>query len=218
MIEGLIFDMDGTLIDSSQLWIDVDKIFFGEIGVPYTDEISEALKHMSFNEAAVYIRDIANLQMTPEEIGKRLTDLVTVHHRNCPMLPGALEFIGKARDKGLKMCVLTAGISGVTADYFKHKNLDGVFEFIMTADEIGISKHNPEAFVKCAAKLGLKPAQTVVFEDSFKAALSAKEAGCHTIGIATEHNLPRHEILKKICDKVVPDFWQIADSITACEH
>jgi HAD superfamily hydrolase (TIGR01509 family) len=105
--------------------------------------------------------------------------------------------------------VLTAGISNVTADYFKHKNLDGVFEFIMTADEIGISKHNPEAFVKCAAKLGLSPNETAVFEDSFKAALSAKEAGCYTVGIATEHNFPRHEILKKICDVVYPDFLQI---------
>jgi HAD superfamily hydrolase (TIGR01509 family) len=209
VIKGLIFDMDGTLIDSSKLWIDVDESFFAEVGVPYTDEISEALKHMSFNEASGYIRDIANLKMTADEVGKRLTELVTVHHRHCPMLPGALEYIKRASEKGVKMCVLTAGISKVTADYFAHKNLDGIFEFIMTADEIGISKHNPAAFVKCAAKLGLEPAETAAFEDSFKAALSAKEAGCFTVGIATEHNLPRHEILRKICDIVVPDFLQI---------
>jgi HAD superfamily hydrolase (TIGR01509 family) len=209
MNKGLIFDMDGTLIDSAALWIDVDKIFFDEIGVVYTDEISEALKHMSFNEACVYIRDITNIQMSPEAIGARLTELVRLHHKHCPMLPGAEAIIKKCSKEGYKMCVLTAGINGVTGDYFKEKQLDGVFEFIMTADDIGISKHNPEAFVKCAAKLGLRPEETIVFEDSFKAALAAKEAGCKVIGIATEHNLPRHPILKKICDAVYADFLQI---------
>jgi HAD superfamily hydrolase (TIGR01509 family) len=201
--------MDGTLIDSAALWIDVDRIFFDEIGAVYTDEISEALKHMSFNEACVYIRDITNITMSPEAIGERLTALVRIHHKHCPMLPGAEAFIKNCRDKGYKMCVLTAGINGVTGDYFKEKCLDGVFEFIMTADDIGISKHNPEAFHKCAAKLGLHTGETVVFEDRFKAALSAKEAGCKVIGIATEHNLPRHPILKKICNAVYPDFLQI---------
>jgi HAD superfamily hydrolase (TIGR01509 family) len=209
MIKGIIFDMDNTLIDSADLWVRVDEQFFAEIGAVYTEEISEALKHMSFNEACEYIRDITNIPLSPEKIGERLTELLRIGHRECPMITGAADFIKSCHNKGIKMCVLTAGIGNVTGDYFKGTPLDGIFEFIMTSDEIGISKHNPEAFVKCAAKLGLKPSETVVFEDSFKAALSAKEAGCKTIGILTEHNLPRHDILKKICNAVYPDFLQI---------
>jgi sugar-phosphatase len=206
-IKAIIFDMDGTLIDSTQTWIDADIELGIENGFEYTEEMFLTTKTLKFMKACEYLGQFCH--MSAEETAKRYFEILSAKYGDSPLTPGVPEFLEKCRQAGIKMCVLTAGIQTLADSAIGKHGLSEYFEFIASADNIDLDKNDPAAFDFCAGKLGAKIAETLVIEDSYHAAEAAKKAGARVFSILNAGNKFEHEYLATTSDMTMNDFTEI---------
>ncbi|MDE5578325.1 MAG: HAD family phosphatase [Oscillospiraceae bacterium] len=107
--KAIIFDMDGTLLDSLSVWADSDREFLAGLGYEYDPKHSLAMKTMHFDSACEYLVREFSLPLTAEETGRRILEIVEEHYINeIPLKDGAEEFLAAAKSAGIKMCVATS--------------------------------------------------------------------------------------------------------------
>jgi HAD superfamily hydrolase (TIGR01509 family) len=196
--------MDGTLIDSTQTWIDADIEFGYQNGFVYTEEMLIATKTLKFMKACEYLSQFC--EYTAEETAERYYRILESKYGDCPMTEGAGNFLSECKKSGMKMCILTAGIKPLADKVLEKNSLCGFFEFVATADSIDYDKRDPEAFLVCAEKLGKKIDEVIVIEDSFHAVQAAKKAGAGVIGMINSGNYFEHNELRGICDLTIGNF------------
>ncbi len=186
-LRGVIFDMDGVLIDSEEYICRAAIEFLASRGVEAKPE--DFIPFVGAGEDR-YIGGVAEkygLSLDLEE-AKRETYTIygrLIHGRLGP-LPGAREFVSRCRGRGLKLAVASA------ADLMKvEMNLreigfpPGAFDVVVTGSDVTHKKPHPEIFLAAAAKLGLEPRECLVVEDAVNGVRAAKAAGCRCLGILT---------------------------------
>lgn len=183
-IKYIIFDMDGTLLDSLSVWADSDREFINSHGHDYDPVHSLAMKKMHFDSACDYLVEAFSLPYSSKEVGQRILEIVEKRYlTDIPMKDGAMEFIKTAHSSGIKMCVATSNKKALAEGALQGLGIMKYMEFVITSDEVGCGKESPMIFLKAAEMLGGTPAETAVFEDSIHAVLSAKEAGFRVVGV-----------------------------------
>ena len=188
MPEALLLDLDGTLAETDSLhrptWatvlaphgIEVDEEFYEEniSGRLNPDVIEKLLPHLSEEEG----RRIAEAK---EEDFRRSTGALEP-------LPGLMDFLEKARGRGLKLVLVTnAPEENVTA-ILGGLQLTDAFDKTLLAGEVGAGKPDPAPYLAALDRLGLPPGETLAFEDSASGITSAVKAGVPTVGIASTHD------------------------------
>lgn len=209
-INYIIFDMDGTLLDSLSVWVDSDREFLTGLGFEYTSECSLAMKKMHFDSACEYLVREYSLPFSAEETGKRILAIVEEHYiSGVPLKDGAAEFLEYAKKSGVKMCVATSNKKALAEAALEAKGIKKYFEFVLTSDEVGCGKESPEIFLKAAERLGAVPENTAVFEDSIHAVQSAKAAGFKVVGVYDELCPEEFSEIEKCADMSVRSFAEL---------
>ena len=183
-IKAAVFDIDGTLADSMGVWAESDRILLGRRGIPYTEDVSLALKSMHFNSAVRYLKERFSLPDSEESIGAEITEIV--RHKyffEVPLMPYAAETVERFKSMGIRICAATSNSRELAEGVLRHNGILDSLEFIITSDEAGSAKDDPKIFHMCAERLGTSPSETAVFEDSPHAAKTAYESGFFTIGV-----------------------------------
>jgi HAD hydrolase, family IA, variant 3 len=187
-IKAVIFDIDGTLADSMGVWSESDRILLGRRGIPYTEEVSFALKSMHFMSAVTYLKNLYSLPDSEESIAEEITDIVRdKYFHEVKLMPFVPEMIVHFKERGIKMCAATSNSRELAEGVLGHNGILDELEFIITSDEAGSSKEDPKIFHMCAERLGTAPDETAVFEDSPHAAKTAFENGFYTVGVNSGH-------------------------------
>ncbi len=182
-IRAAIFDIDGTLADSMGVWSESDRILLGRRGIPYTEDVSLALRSMHFFSAVKYIKERFSLPDSEESIGEEITAIVREKYLyEIPLMPYAAETAEHFKRLGIKMCAATSNSRELAEGILKRTGIISSLDFIITSDEAGSAKDDPKIFFMCAEKMGVLPKETAVFEDSPHAAKTAYENGFYTIG------------------------------------
>lgn len=209
-VKYIIFDMDGTLLDSLSVWADSDREFLAGLGFEYDPKHSLAMKTMHFDSACEYIVKEFSLSLSAEETGRRILEIVEEHYINSvPLKDGVEEFLAAAKKAGIKMCVATSNKKALAEASLKAKGIMDYLEFVITSDEVGIGKESPEIFLKAAEMLGAKPSETAVFEDSIHAVLSARSAGFKVIGVYDKLCPKEFDEIEKYADISVKSFKEV---------
>ncbi|MCH5349112.1 MAG: HAD family phosphatase [Oscillospiraceae bacterium] len=183
-VKYIIFDMDGTLLDSLSVWADSDREFISDLGHNYDPVHSLAMKKMHFDSACDYLVETFSLPFSSREAGRRILEIVEHRYLNgIPLKDGAEEFIKAAHKAGIKMCIATSNKKSLAEGALQGLGIMKYMEFVLTSDEVGCGKESPMIFLKAAEMLGGTPDQTAVFEDSIHAVMSAREAGFHVVGV-----------------------------------
>lgn len=212
-INYIIFDMDGTLLDSLSVWADSDREFITGLGMEYDGRHSLAMKKMHFDSACDYLVEEFSLPFTAEETGKRILEIVEEHYINgVPLKDGAEEFLAAAHKAGVKMCVATSNKKSLAEASLKAKDIMDYMEFVLTSDEVGCGKESPEIFLKAVELLGARPSETVVFEDSIHAVMSAKSAGFKVVGVYDKLCTEEFEEIEKYADMSVRSFRELLNN------
>lgn len=188
MIKGIIFDLDGTLIDSMKIWYDVDRNFLRENGI--TDppaDISERVKKMTVDQSSQYFIDLFHLNVTKEYVIKRIEDMVREEYENhIPLKPYVNETLDMLDEKGIPCGVATATYKALAEAVMKRCGIYDRFSFVLTDVEYPRGKKFPDIFLGGAERLGCSPGETLVIEDSLHCIETAKSAGLVTAGIYDE--------------------------------
>lgn len=177
--KGVIFDLDGTLLDSMNVWYDVDRDFFERFDLKLTDDYSKAIASLNFNMAAKYTIKNYNLNLTVEQVVNIWYEMAQKKYsEDVEAFEGAKEILEKYRQNGTKIALATSSTENLFTPALKRLGLYDYFDVFCTSEEIGKNKDLPDIYEITAQRLGLSPENCIVFEDIEKAVNSAKKAGC----------------------------------------
>lgn len=182
--KAVIFDLDGTLIDSMWVWTEVDHQYLERFGIEVPKDLHVAIEGMSFVEGAHYFRERFGIQDTIEDIcseWKRMAYQLYVE--KVPMKPGAYEFVKKIRSLGMKTAIGTSNSRPLTEKVLEVHGLLQDFDAIVTADEVEEGKPAPRIYQEAAVRIGAVPSDCLVFEDICMGILAGQNAGMETCAV-----------------------------------
>lgn len=200
-IQGAIFDVDGTLLDSMSVWEDIGERYLISLGIMAKDGLGDALHTMSLEQGAVYLKEEYRLEKTVPQIVKEVLKIVSDFYRfEAPLKPGVKETLEWMSKQQIRMVVATSGNKELVEVALDRNGILKYFEWIYTCTEVGAGKDEPEIYLKAAETLQAEPENIVAFEDAFHAAETAKKAGFRVIGVydvSNEENISR---MREVCD------------------
>ncbi len=205
----LIFDLDGTLIDSNGVWVEVDKIFLARRNAPYTQEYYEGVAHTILFNCAVFTKEYLNLSESCEEIIAEWMELAEGQYNDVPLKTGVREYLDRCREAGHRMVIFTACVPEHCKAAIEHHNLAPYFERIIYAQEMGVDKKSPAIFRKVAEMLQVAPKDCVLFDDSLSACKAAKAAGMTVVGVHDPFFKDSEPDMRELCDQYIMGFDQL---------
>lgn len=202
MIKSVIFDLDGTLIDSMHIWYDVDRRFLIENGVADPPrEISERMKKMTIDQCAELFIGEFGLTCSKEYVIRRIEELVRIEYEeNIPLKSGVAELLDFLDSRGIPYGAATATYKSLAEAVLLRCGIRDRFAFLLTDKEYPRGKRFPDIFFGGAELLGTKPEETLVVEDSLHCIETASAAGFVTAAVydqSSESDIPE---LKKLAD------------------
>lgn len=191
----LMFDMDGTLLDSMHAWVmcgpEYAEQVLGEKNSAVTDEFAK----LSIRDALYKLAEIAG----PDKVSLDGLCMVLLQHylTDCAIKPGVVEFLKQQKEKGAHMCVLTATPKIAAIPALEHFGLMEYFDFVITFDDFPTGKGKPDIFLHACQRFGCKVEDAAMFEDALYSIKTSTSIGLYTVGVPEriyENN--REEIIK----------------------
>ena len=203
-LEGAIFDLDGTLVDSMHMWDEAPKDLVRRFGGTPSEDLPQVIKTMNLRDSAEYIIRTFHLDCTPEQVMEGVNGLVTAQYRDSvPMKPGADRLLGRLAELGVPCGIATASEAFQAQVAMERLGLWKYFHFAVSSSQYG-SKTGPGIYLEAARRLGSTPEHTLVFEDALHAAQCAKQAGFLVAGVYDPSAEEEQEALKQLCDWYLP--------------
>lgn len=203
MKKALIFDLDGTLLDSMSAWDEVGLDYLNRKGIDHaSSNLLELFRSMSVAEAAEYFITELGIKLSLQQICDEINEMIEEQYKfMIQPKEGVLEFLSQNKDR--KMCIATATDRHLVEAALKRLGIDQYFEFILTSPEMGCGKDQPDIFIKAAERLCLEADDCIVFEDALHAIKSAKLAGFHTVGVYEKCFESEQEAIKNCADEYI---------------
>ncbi len=215
MIRGIIFDLDGTLIDSMGIWTTIDRAFLKENGVenpPY--DVSDRVRKMSVEESSEYFIKEFGLSCTVEYVIRRIEELVRVQYEEKIELKyGVAELLDYLDKKGIPYGIATATYKKLAEAVLERHGIKERFRFILTDSEYPAGKTSPDIFLGGAELLGMNPEEILVAEDSLHCIETSVKAGFYTVGVSDEISANDRKAIEAIADAYVERIDEICSLI-----
>lgn len=206
-ITGMIFDVDGTLLDSMSIWDHSGEAYLRTIGIHAPQSLGKRLFSMTMQQGAEYIKNEYGLQQTHEQIQAGIIQVVEKSYReSAPLKPYALAFLQALQEAGIPMAVVTSTDKPLIMAAFERLGLLPYFMTILTCSEFGSGKDRPEIFHEAAERLGSEASGTWVVEDGLYAVKTAKAAGYRVIGVSDASSSRDEPQMRSLADYFVSDF------------
>jgi HAD superfamily hydrolase (TIGR01509 family) len=197
VIEAFVFDLDGVLLDSEQVWDEARERLASERGGRWHPGAQRDMMGMSSTEWSRYMHDVIGLPEPPEEINREVVErLVAIYREHLPAIPGAREAVermaarwplGVASSSNRELIELVLELLGVAH----------LFAALVSSEEVARGKPAPDVYLEAARRLGVEPAQAAAVEDSHNGILAAKAAGMCVLAIPNAHFPPGPDALEQ---------------------
>lgn len=191
--DAVLWDLDGTLIDSEPYWIEAEHEIVALHGGQWSEELAHALVGSDLLVSAQFIRDHSPVSWEPERIVDELLTRVVAQMRiHLPWRPGAAELLHELRAAGVPTALVTMSWTRLTDALLASDEVAGrdLFDLVVTGDSVARGKPHPEPYLTAAAGLGVEPGRCVAIEDSPTGVASAVSAGVPTVAVPLVLDVP----------------------------
>lgn len=190
---AVLWDMDGTLVDTEPYWMATETALAEQYGAEWTHDDAMHLVGNDLLTSGRYIKQRMGLPQSPEEVVELLLDGVVgrVQHA-VPWCPGARELLLALHESDVPCGLVTMSYQRFVAPIVEHLPPE-TFRVIVTGDLVEYGKPHPEPYLTAAASLGVDPADCVAIEDSNTGATSAAAAGCQVLVVPNHVTVPPGE-------------------------
>lgn len=203
--KAVIFDLDGTLVNSSYVWSDIDKKFLGKRSIPVPEDYYKQISAMNFSQAAVFTKELFSLPDTVEDICKEWFDMAEYEYaNNVTLIKGADTLLAELKSKGVKIALATASSKKLYEPVLKHNNIYDYFDFFASTEDVERGKGFPDVYEYAAENLGLKPEECAVVEDILEGIKGAKMGGFKAYAMLNPHYKNDWKEIKESCDFYFP--------------
>lgn len=211
-IKGAIFDLDGTILDSTWVWRQVDEDFLGKYGFEVPDDYSDAIKAMGFEQVANYTIARFRLPLSASEVMAEWNEMaIQAYSHQVKLKPGTKELLLWLREQGIPAGVATSNTAQLFEPCLKNNGVYDLFHSFTEGNEVDRGKEFPDIYIEEAEKLGCEPSSCVVFEDIIPALRGAGSGGFLTIGVKEKAWGYEEEEFGNCCDYIL---CEISDAIS----
>ena len=219
MIQGAIFDVDGTLLDSMSVWANIGADYLRFLGYEPREKLNETFKSMSLYQAACYYQSEYGVTLSTDEIIAGVNDRIGQFYRErAGLKPGVAGFLRQLREKGVKMCIATATDRPLVEAALERCGVLAYFSDIFTCFSVGHGKDEPVIYRTALEHLQTARAKTIVFEDALYAARTARRDNFVTAAVYDAYEKHQAE-LRAAADLYITDFtdwksfWDFASQL-----
>lgn len=208
--KAVIFDLDGTLVDSMWMWRDIDIEFLSERGIAMPETLQSEIEGISFSETAEYFKKRFSLPESTEQLMQIWNEMA--HDKYCyeiSLKPGAKLFLDFLKARGIKIGIGTSNSYELTTAALKAHGLSEEIDCIMTAREVPNGKPKPDIYLKTAETLGVFPKECLVFEDIPNGILAAKAAGMEVCAVEDLFSQDMLEKKRELADYYISSYEQV---------
>jgi HAD superfamily hydrolase (TIGR01509 family) len=205
--DAVIFDLDGTLIDSMGVWKKIDVDFLTKRGFEVPPDYFNAIAAMGFRETANYTIGRFCLDESADSLMDDWSEMASYEYGHSVKLkPHARDYIRRLNARGIRLSVATSSPGNLCEAALSNNEIRGYFDVVCTAEDVGRGKEFPDVFLRAAERLGASPASCLVFEDLLPAVRSAKSAGMTAWGVYEESYSYQWDEVMRDADGFLYDF------------
>ncbi len=208
--KALLFDLDGTLVDSMWMWKDIDQEYLAQFGHSLPDTLQEEISGMSFTETAVYFKQKFDIPDSLREIQDSWNRMAMEKYRSqVPLKPGCRVFLDWAKGQGLPMAIGTSNSRELSMAVLEAHGLESYFGALITSCDVKAGKPAPDVYLACAQALGAEPADCLVFEDIMQGIEAARAARMRVCAVADPFSAAAWEEKKQLSDYWIEDYREL---------
>ena len=195
MIDGVVFDLDGLLLDSEQVWDAAREELARERGGHWHDRAQRDMMGMSSQEWSRYMHDVVGLRDPPEEISAEVVRrLEHLYREHLPVIPGARESVERLAERW-PLALASSSNRELIDLALELMGIAHLFQATVSSEEVGRGKPAPDVYLEAARRLDVDPTRAAAIEDSHNGIRAAKAAGMRVIAIPNQHFPPDEEAL-----------------------
>jgi beta-phosphoglucomutase-like phosphatase (HAD superfamily) len=195
LTDAVVFDLDGVIVDSEQVWDDVRAEYARETGGRYGPDATRAMMGMSSPEWSAYMANELGVPGTPQEINAAIVERMLVRYGTSPpLIPGAAHVVRTVAERWPVAIASSSNVELIEV-VLAAAGLDGVVREVVSSEEVAHGKPAPDVYLEAARRLGVKPSRCAAVEDSHNGIRSAKAAGMLVFAIPNPHFPPGGDAL-----------------------
>ena len=195
MIRAVVFDMDGVLISSEEVWDEVREGLAREMGAPWPPEAQHAMMGMNTAEWTDYMHDVVGIDMTPDAIRREVERRLLARYRDdLPLIPGAVGAV-RALAARWPLGLASSSTRGLIDGVLEAAGLAGAFAVTVSSEEVARGKPAPDVYLRALDLLGVGPPEAAAVEDSGAGLRAAAAAGMTVVAVPNPHYPPPDEAL-----------------------
>ncbi len=209
-IKGIIFDLDGTLFDSCNMWHEIDVKFFKKRGMDIPKDYNKKIAPLGLAKAAAFTKEEYGIKEDVDDIIKEWHEMAVYEYANNVVLkPYVADFLEKCKSSGLKLAIATANDEEFYMPCLKRNKIEQYFDYICDVNKFKGTKNSPEIYLHAASNLELEPGCIAVFEDIPRAIKSAKEGGFYVVAVDDLSEVDVRDEKKEFADKFIYSFSEL---------
>jgi HAD superfamily hydrolase (TIGR01509 family) len=183
MIDAVVFDLDGVLLQSEEVWDAVRERYVTERGGRYDEEVQRAMMGMSAPEWSTYLAEDAGVPGTPEQINADVVErMLAAYARELPLIPGAVETVRRIAAR-FPLALASSSNRAIFEEVLQLAGIAELFVATVSSEEVAHGKPAPDVYLEAARRLGVAPEKGAAIEDSHSGIRSAHAAGMRVVAI-----------------------------------